>query len=163
MTGAGTLLCIHRDPVQLDLLKENGYGVITATNGSDGLRLLMLHTVDAIVLEYYLGLLDGGIVAHEIKQVRPQLPVVMLAERLELPDGVLTWVDALVTKSDGPYFLLATVHSVLQTKQAPQYEGPGAEQSGRAVGRTISDSKRQILVVDDDTSVLVLQCYKSEV
>ena len=152
--AATTLLCIHRDPVQLNLLKENGYGVITATNGSDGLRLLMAHAVDAIVLEYYLGLLDGGVVAHEIKHVRPQLPIVMLAECLELPDGALKSVDALVAKSDGPHFLLATIHSVLQTKQATQHDGSCAEQSRRPAGRTISrPSKRQILVVDDDKSV----------
>jgi CheY-like chemotaxis protein len=156
-TGDGcpaTLLCIHRDPVQLNLLKENGYGVITATNGSDGLRLLMAHAVDAIVLEYYLGLLDGGVVAHEIKHVRPQLPIVMLAECLELPDGALKSVDALVAKSDGPHFLLATIHSVLQTKQALQHDGTCAEQSNPPAGGTISKpSKRQILVVDDDKSV----------
>jgi CheY-like chemotaxis protein len=152
--AATTLLFIHRDPVQLNLLKENGYGVITATNGSDGLRLLMEHAVDAIVLEYYLGLLDGGVVAHEIKQVRPELPVVMLAECLELPDGALKSVDALVAKSDGPHFLLATIHSVLQTKQATQHDGSCAEQSRRPAGGTISNSsKRQILVVDDDKSV----------
>ena len=153
MAGIGTLLCIHRDPVQLSLLKENGYGVITATNGSDGLRLLMLHAVDAIVLEYHLGLLDGVVVAHEIKQVRPQLPVVMLADCLELPDGALKSVDALVAKSDGPHFLLETIQSVLQTKQAPQHDGTCAEQSRPAVGKTISNpSKSQILVVDDDPS-----------
>jgi CheY-like chemotaxis protein len=55
----------------------------------DGLRLFMAHAVDAIVLEYHLGLLDGGMVADEIKQVRPQLPVVILAEHLELPDDAL--------------------------------------------------------------------------
>jgi response regulator RpfG family c-di-GMP phosphodiesterase len=50
-----TLLCIHRDPVQLNLLTEEGYGLITATNGSDGLRLLVSQLVDAVVLEYHLG------------------------------------------------------------------------------------------------------------
>jgi len=154
MAAVSTLLCIHRDPGQLNLLKENGYGVITATNGSDGLRLLMLHAVDAIVLEYHLGLLDGVAVAHEIKQVRPQLPVVMLADCLELPDGALKSVDALVAKCDGPLFLLDTIQSVLQTKRAPQYEGTCAEQSRPPVGEAISKpSKRQILVVDDDPSV----------
>jgi CheY-like chemotaxis protein len=147
-----SLLCIHRNPAQLNLLKENGYGVITATNGSDGLRLFMAHAVDAIVLEYRLGLLDGGMVADEIKQVRPQLPVVMLAEHLELPDDALKSVDAVVTKSAGPDFLLATIQSVLQPKQARQLDGTCAEQSRRPAGGTIS-SKRQILVVDDDKSV----------
>src|SRR5579862_6028026 len=153
MAGASTLLCIHRDPVQLNLLKENGYGVITATNGSDWLRLLMLHAVDAIVLEYHLGLLDGGVVAHEIKRVRPHLPVVMLADCLELPDGALKSVDALVAKSDGPHLLLDTIQSVLETKQAPQRDGTCA-QPARPTGGTISKaSKCQILVVDDDQSV----------
>jgi len=41
----------------------------------------MTQTVDAVVLEYYLGLLDGAIVADEIKQSRPHLPFVMVATR----------------------------------------------------------------------------------
>ena len=62
-TGMGTnstLLCIHRDPGQLSLLQKNGYELVTASNGHDGLRLFMSRPVDAIVLEYHLGLLDGG-------------------------------------------------------------------------------------------------------
>ena len=69
------------------MLREQGYGLITATNGSEGLRLLMSQPVDAAVLEYHLGLLDGVVVANEIKQVRPQLPIVMVADDLELPEG----------------------------------------------------------------------------
>ena len=34
-----TLHCIHRDPAQLILLQENGYALVTAANGHDGLRL----------------------------------------------------------------------------------------------------------------------------
>jgi DNA-binding response OmpR family regulator len=113
MVATGTLLCIHRDPAQLNLLREKGFGLITATNGSDGLRLLMSQSVDAIVLEYHLGLLDGAVVADEIKQVKPQLPIVMVAEDLEFPDDALKSVDALVAKSDGPHFLWAAVHFVL--------------------------------------------------
>jgi two-component system, OmpR family, response regulator MprA len=111
-----TLLCIHRDPTQLDLLQENGYQLVTANNGADGLRLLMSCPVDAIVLEYHLGLLNGAIVAAEIKKAKPQLPIVMVADDLELPEGALRSVDALVTKSDGPHFLWATVHFVLNVK-----------------------------------------------
>ena len=116
MATNSTLLCIHRDPAQLTLLQENGYELVTATNGSEGLRLLMSRPVDAIVLEYHLGLLDGAVVAAEIKKVKPQIPIVMLAEHLELPDGALKSVDALVTKSDGAHFLWATVHFVLNVK-----------------------------------------------
>lgn len=119
MADNGTLLCIHRDPAQLSLLQENGYELVTATNGSEGLRLLMTHSVDAIVLEYHLGLLDGAVVATEIKKAKPQLPIVMLADHLELPDGALKSVDALVTKADGAHFLWATVHFILNMKPDP--------------------------------------------
>jgi DNA-binding response OmpR family regulator len=118
-----TLLCIHRNPAQLSLLEENGYELVTATNGHDGLRLFMSRPVDAIVLEYHLGLLDGSVIAAEIKQVRPTVPIVMLTDHLELPDGALKSVDALVTKSDGLQFLLATVHFVLSVKPALRHEG----------------------------------------
>jgi len=68
------------------------------------------------------------VTAAEIKQVRPKVPIVMLADHLELPDGALRSVDALVAKSDGPHFLLATVHFVLNVKPAQNHDGKlGAE------------------------------------
>jgi len=118
MAAQGTLLCIHREPTQLQLLKEHGYKLVTAANGHEGLRLFMSQPVDAIVLEYHLGLLDGATIAAEIKRVRPMVPIVMLIEHMELPDGALCCVDALVATSDGGHFLLATVHFVLNVKPA---------------------------------------------
>ena len=120
MPDNGTLLCIHRDPAELSVLQENGYELVTATNGSEGLRLLRSRSVDAIVLECHLGLLDGAVIATEIKKAKPELPIVMLADHLELPDGALKSVDALVTKADGAHFLWATVHFILNVKPSPR-------------------------------------------
>jgi CheY-like chemotaxis protein len=116
-----TLLCIHRDPAHLNLLQEHGYELLTATNGHEGLQLFMSQPVDAIVLDYQLGLLDGGVVAAEIKKVKPQVPIVMLADYAELPVEALKCVDALVAKSDVAHSLLDTVHSVLNTKPVRGY------------------------------------------
>ena len=115
MSTNGTLLCIHRNPDHLSLLQQNGYEVLTATTGGEGLRLFMSRPVDAIVLDYQLGLLDGALVAAEIKKVKPQLPIVMLAEHRELPDQALRCVDAVVSKSDAHRSLLATVRSILNS------------------------------------------------
>jgi CheY-like chemotaxis protein len=145
MRSQSTLLCIHREPAQLSLLKEKGYRLITATNGGDGLRLLMSRGADAIILDYHLGLLDGvldgSVIAAEIKQLRPKLPIVMLADHVELPDSALKSVDALVAKCDGPHFLLSTVHSVLKSTPARRHEGnvraqtlAGLRRSGRSRG-----------------------------
>lgn len=123
MAANSTLLCIHRDSVPLSLLEQSGYDLLTATNGREGLRLFMSRPVDVIVLDYHLGLLDGGIVAAEIKKVKPQVPIVLVAQNLELPISALRSVDAVVAKGDGPDLLLATIRSVLEVKGAP----PGEE------------------------------------
>lgn len=154
MAAARSLLCIHRDPAQLSVLQEKGFSLITATHGSQGLRLLVSKPVDAVVLEYYLGLLDGATVADEIKKVRPRLPIVMLAESLELPEGVLKSVDALVTSADGPSFLVEAIHTVLQTKDCQHFDAASAEQAKPRGEKTMpTPTKCQILVVDDDPSV----------
>ncbi|MGA7382950.1 MAG: response regulator [Terriglobales bacterium] len=123
MATNSTLLCIHRDPAQLSLLQEHGYELLIATNGHEGLRLFMSQPVDAIVLDYQLGLLDGGVVAAAIKNVKPQVPIVMLAGGEDLPDDALRAVDALVAKADGPISLLETVHSVLKGNATLRQEG----------------------------------------
>jgi CheY-like chemotaxis protein len=152
--ATASLLCIHRDPAQLSVLQEKGFSLIAATHGSQGLRLLVSKPVDAVVLEYHLGLLDGAAVADEIKKVRPRLPIVMLAESSELPEGALKSVDALVTSSDGPRFLLEAIHTVLQAKDCQHFDAASAgpvEQRGEEA--TPTPAKCQILVVDDDASV----------
>ena len=76
----------------------------------------------SIVLEYHLGLLDGALVAAEIKKVKPQVPIVMLADHMELPESGLESMDALVTKADGDRFLLETIDFVLNVKPAQRIE-----------------------------------------
>lgn len=152
-----TVLCIHCDPEQLTLLKEKGYGLVTATNGSDGLRLLMTETVDAVVLEYYLGRWNGADVAEEIRHVRPHLPIVMVADPQALPHGALESVDTLVDESAGPHFLWAAVHFLLSAKpeqggypirERPMMEGwmtEGRTIEGHLPGRTVSRKRARQL------------------
>jgi DNA-binding NarL/FixJ family response regulator len=106
----------------------------------------MSRPVDAIVLEYHLGLMDGAVVAENIKKVKPQLPIVMLADHLDLPDGALKSVDALVIKSDGAHFLWATVHFVLNVKPTQRRDGMLKAQRAtqlRRTGKSSEDGKEQ--------------------
>jgi DNA-binding response OmpR family regulator len=145
MSIGSTLLCIHRDPAQLSLLKESGYELVTATNAPDGLRLFMSRPVDAVVLEHQLGLLDGSVLATEIKRVRPKIPIVMLVDHLELPDGALKSVDAIVAKSDGAHFLWATVHFILNVRPVQLREPTQRAQTPahlRRLGRSRENASR---------------------
>jgi DNA-binding response OmpR family regulator len=83
----------------------------------------MSRKVDAVVIEYHLGLLDGAVVASEIKQLRPQVPIVMVCDNLELPEKALKSVDAIVVRSDGHHFLVATIHFVLSVEWEKQHHG----------------------------------------
>jgi len=123
MEAQPTLLCIHRDPGQFLYLQQDGYRLVTATCGNEGLRFLMLQAVDAVVIEFHLGLLDGAVVASEIKQVLPDVPIVMVCDNLDLPNDALKSVDAIVVRSDGPHFLMATLHFVLSIEWLQQREG----------------------------------------
>jgi len=46
----------------------------------------------------------------------------MLADHVELPVGCSKVLDALVVKSDGPHFCLATIHFVLKVKPLQRRE-----------------------------------------
>lgn len=115
LMATSTLLCIHRNPPQLRLLQEHGYELATVANASDGLRLIMSRSVDAVVVEHGPNV-DGAAIANEIKHVRPEVPIIMLADHTEIPATALKSVDALVVKADGPHFLLATVHFMLSVR-----------------------------------------------
>lgn len=125
MASLSTLLCIHRDPAELAPLQQRGYKLLTATNGNEGLRLFMTRPVDAIVLEYHLGILNGGFVAAQIKKVSPTVPILMLIDHLEVPDGALKSVDMVVAKDDGDDFLLSAVRYVLGESPAAESAPPG--------------------------------------
>jgi CheY-like chemotaxis protein len=135
MGTSNTLLCIHRDPAHLSLLRENGYELVTATNSPDGLRLFMSRPVDAVVLDHGLGLLNIAVVAAEMKKINPQIPIVVLADGAKLPDDALKSVDALVYTSDGSHFLWATVHFILNVRPAQHPEGKLRDQRAERLHR----------------------------
>jgi DNA-binding response OmpR family regulator len=120
--ATSTLLCIHRDPNQLMSLREHGYELAAASNSSDALRLVVSQPVDAVVVEHGPPSLDGTAVARAIKNLRPEMPIIMLADHMELPATALESVDALVVKGDGEHFLLATVHFILNVKPAQRQQ-----------------------------------------
>ncbi len=104
------LLCVDDEVVGLKirklLLEKQGYDVLTAAEGSEGLNLFHSNHVDGVVLDYYMPGMDGGTVAAEMKKLRPSVPIILLSAYISLPPSVLTAVDAFITKGDSPEVLL---------------------------------------------------------
>jgi len=114
MSIKGTLLYVHSDQAHLEqrklFLESNGYAVLNAIPAQEDLALLVSRPVDAVVLE------STHECAREIKRHNPKIPILFVANSLDLPDLAVDSIDALVAKYDGDQFLLDTLHFLLEVK-----------------------------------------------
>src|ERR1700689_1547820 len=96
------VLCIDVTQALLDcekaFLESFGYTVLTAPSGGKGLELAALHSVDVVVVDYFMPDMNGQDVAIEMRRLQPQAPIIMLSGAADIPDQALKWVDAFVAK-----------------------------------------------------------------
>jgi DNA-binding response OmpR family regulator len=112
-----TIVCIDDDLDTLigyqSLLWNHGYNVLISTSGSQGLELVKSLPTDAVILDFQMPGMDGGMVATEIKKFKPHVPVMMLTAQESLPDEVLEHVDVFFPKGESPRELLVALHAML--------------------------------------------------
>src|SRR5579863_6890819 len=110
---SGVVLCIDDSQDVLDceraFLESFGYTVLTAPSGSEGLELASIHSVDVVILDYFMPAMNGQEVAIEMRRLRPQAPIILLTEGLGVPAQALPLVDALVAKDRLASQLLPTI------------------------------------------------------
>ena len=96
------LLCIDDDEDVLEcekaFLEMFGYTVLTASNGSKGLELASTHSVEVVIVDYFMPQMNGQEVAAEIRRLMPQAPIIMLSATLDVPEKALKLVDAFIAK-----------------------------------------------------------------
>jgi len=66
-------------------LAAEGFSVLPATDGDEGLRLAREESCDLVLLDLLLPRSDGLTVLEELKRARPGLPVLVLTARADLP------------------------------------------------------------------------------
>jgi DNA-binding response OmpR family regulator len=69
-------------------LNAHGHRVLSASNGEHGARLAVEEPVDVVLLDISLPRLDGREVLKRIRMRRPDLPVLMLTARDDLPNRI---------------------------------------------------------------------------
>ena len=96
------LLCIDDDENVLEcekvFLESFGYTVLTAPSGGKGLELVSIHSVDVVIVDYFMPEMNGQQVAIEIRRLRPQAPIIMLSGAVDVPEQALKGVDAFIAK-----------------------------------------------------------------
>ncbi len=111
------ILCIDDEAtglmVRKMLLESQGYQVLTALGGREGLDLFAANSVSAVVLDYSMPGMDGGQVAAEMKRLKPAIKILLLSAYVDLPEGALKWVDKRAVKGTSPGDLLAALQQLL--------------------------------------------------
>jgi two-component system response regulator VicR len=128
------ILCIEDEPQMIDLirliLETQGYKVIGAGGGQEGLAAMRLEKPDLILLDLMMPEMDGGDVYQRIRREAgwSDIPVIVVTAKAAPIDKVL-WinvakVDDYVTKPFGPNELVGSVERVLVRRQTHE---PGGE------------------------------------
>ena len=118
-----TILCIDDQWNELIgrkmLLENNGYRVLEATGGDEGLRLFLSHAVDAVVLDYQMPGMNGDVVAAKLRRIKSQVPILLLSAYGPLPKSKLEAVDTFLSKSQPTKILLSTLQDLLNRRSRP--------------------------------------------
>ena len=99
-------------------LEQEGYQVITASDGLEGLTKAQFEHPDLIVLDIMLPGLDGYEICHQLRQ-KPEtaeLPILMLSAKARKEDkdtGLKTGADDYLAKPADPSLIVAKVEALL--------------------------------------------------
>jgi DNA-binding response OmpR family regulator len=163
------VLVVDDEPPIVDLvrgyLEREGWEVLTASNGRDGLDLARREQPDVVVLDLMLPGLDGVDACRELRTFSNAF-VVMLTARSEEVDklvGLAVGADDYMTKPFSPRELVARIKAILRRARVATPAAPGldvdvarrvARVDGQAVQLTRTEFEILAALVRDPGSVV---------
>ena len=155
------ILIVEDDPAIREALTEaivgDGHAAITATTGSDAVRLFETEKVDLVLLDLMLPVMNGYDVCRRIRAKDHRVPIVMLTAKGAEIDKVLgleLGADDYVTKPFGLRELLARVHAAFRRQEHLAHAAPPPATDTFYFGSTLVDRKRFTATRDGTTLVL---------
>ncbi len=128
-TSPPRVLCIDDELVGLRirtlLLERAGYEVLSAAEGSQGLDIFARESVQAVVLDFAMPGMNGAEVASRMREIKPNVPILLLSAYVGLPAEVTSLVDVYMTKGEGAPILLERLNSMLSTPPARRQHASG--------------------------------------
>jgi len=107
------VLCVDDDPAGLEarraLLSMAGYDVLTAGSGDIALRVFRRRNVDLVITDYFLPHLTGIEIMLAMKQLKPEVLVVVMMISTAEPPAEAAQADLVLTKGMEPSNFLAAI------------------------------------------------------
>jgi len=126
LTMKTRILIVEDEPAMVAGLRDNfeyeGYDVISAADGVQGLDRALAEHPDLVVLDVMMPRMSGLDVCKQLKAKRPSLPIIMLTARGQEIDkvvGLELGADDYVTKPFSIRELMARVKAVLRRVSPP--------------------------------------------
>ena len=97
-------------------LEKDGFEVLHAADGGEGIRMARENEPDLILLDIMLPVVDGWVVCSEVRK-SSQVPIIMLTAKGETFDkinGLEMGADDYVTKPFEVKELMARIHAVMR-------------------------------------------------
>ncbi len=120
-SDAPKVLCIDDAEIALRvrklLLSSAGYSVLTASSGEAGLELFRHHDVDLVIADHFLTDKTGAEIAREMKELKPEVPILIVSAASEEPSG-MEFADGFLSKGEGPDSLLDAIARLLPDRKA---------------------------------------------
>jgi CheY-like chemotaxis protein len=131
-----TILCIDDDPIMLalrrHLLQESGYLVLTTNGGPNGLKVFATRMVDTVVLDYSMPTMNGGVVAAQMRQIKGDVPLILVSGGSTIPEEDLALFNRSITKAEPPGVLLSAINEILRAPDKQKIAARAAK-SGRTI------------------------------
>lgn len=102
------------------LLSEKGYQVDTATNGEDAVEMVRRQAFDLVFLDEMMAGMGGLRTLSEIKDIRPELPVVMITKSEDeglMEEAIGVKISDYLTKPVNPSQVLLACKKFLEKKR----------------------------------------------
>ncbi len=110
------ILCIDDDDIVLRvrklLLGSEGYNVLTANSGEEGLELFKRNPVDLVIADHFLSGKTGTEIAREMKELKPKVPILIFSAAYEKIDG-LEFADGFLLKGEPADVMVDTIAHLL--------------------------------------------------
>ncbi len=155
------LLLVDDDPGLLKLLGmrlvSEGYSVVTAESGQEGLKVLGREKIDLVISDLRMDEMDGMQLFTEIQKLQPGMPVIILTAHGSIPDAVAATqqgVFSFLTKPVDKDALYKAIDDALE------HAAPSGDETWRETIVTRSPIMLRLLeqarmVAQSDVSVLI--------